>query len=391
MSVIYNKISNHGPQFAGTSGQGAAFRFRRSSYQAAPAEVQPGTKAAPLNAEQKVKNTMNPRVYHHKAPFELETGDVLPALEITYTLYGEDSGDAKPVLWIVHALTANSDPAEWWDGLVGEGKLFDPKDYLIVCANNLGSCYGTTGAASKIPGTRKLYGASFPFITIRDMTKAFELLRQHLQIETVDILIGGSMGGQVALEWAISQPHVFKTLIPIATNARHSAWGIAFNEAQRLALRGNEAGLQAARAIALLSYRGYDAYEQAQTDTIDKVDYFRASSYQQYQGEKLAKRFDKHAYYTLSKAMDSHNVGRDRGSVEKALAEIKARTLVIGISSDILFPLREQQFLQSHIQGAQLAVLDSHYGHDGFLIEYEQLAAALIKFLPRNSSEIKSE
>ncbi len=342
------------------------------------------TNVSILSKENKAINVMNSRVFTSKKPFKLEAGDTLPGIDITYTVHGEEGKKNKKVVWIIHALTANADPFEWWDGLVGPGKMFDPEKYVIICANNLGSCYGTTGPASTIPGTHNLYGKSFPLLTTRDMTKALDLLREHLKIEKIHVLIGGSMGGQISLEWAIMNPELVENLIPIATNARHSAWGIAFNEAQRLALHGNEFGLQAARAIALLSYRGYDAFEKAQTDTIEKIDYFRASSYQQYQGEKLAKRFDGHSYYTLSKAMDSHNVGRERGSIEKALSLIKAKTLVIGISSDILFPVREQKYLRDHIAGATLAVLESDYGHDGFLIEYEQLNKVIGEFLEVN-------
>ena len=343
--------------------------------------VETKTTVAILSKESKAVKGMNTRVFTSKKPFKLEAGDTLPGIDITYSVYGDEGKKGKKVLWVIHALTANSDPFEWWDGLVGPGKMFDPAEYYIICANNLGSCYGTTGPTSTIPGTHTTFGKSFPLITTRDMTQALDLLRQHLKIEKINVLIGGSMGGQISLGWAISKPELVEYLIPIATNARHSAWGIAFNEAQRLALHGNEMGLQAARAIALLSYRGYDAFEKAQTDTIEKIDYFRASSYQQYQGEKLAKRFDSNSYYTLSKAMDSHNVGRERGSIEKALSLIKAKTLVIGLSSDILFPVREQKFLQEHISGAQLAVLESDYGHDGFLIEYEQLNKVIGEFL----------
>jgi homoserine O-acetyltransferase len=140
-----------------------------------------------------------------------------------------------------------------------------------------------------------------------------------------------------------------------------------------MALKGGESGLAAARAIAMLSYRNYEMYERTQTDDEDKIDAYRASGYQQYQGEKLSKRFDPHCYYILSKAMDTHNVGRGRGGAEKALAAIKAKTIVVGISSDLLFPLQEQEYLAKHIEGGQFFAIDSPYGHDGFLIESGQL------------------
>jgi homoserine O-acetyltransferase len=215
------------------------------------------------------------------------------------------------------------------------------------------------------------------------MAKSLDLLRNHLAISKVKILIGGSMGGQQALEWAIQQPTVFEYLLPIATNAQHSPWGIAFNESQRLAIQADSTweeehskagmkGLQAARAMAMVSYRNYETYQATQTDIdTDKIDKFSASSYQAYQGEKLTHRFDAFAYWTLSKAMDSHNVGRNRGGVESALSKIRAKTLVVGITSDVLFPIREQVRIAKYIPNANLATINSTYGHDGFLIEFE--------------------
>ena len=181
--------------------------------------------------------------------------------------------------------------------------------------------------------------------------------------------MGGSLGGQQALEWAIQEPQYIENLLLVTTNARHSAWGIAFNEAQRMALEGGKNGIETARAIAMLSYRNYHVYESTQTDDHEKIDNFKASSYQRYQGMKLKKRFDANSYWTLSKAMDSHNVARGRKSAKKALAEIKANTLVIGITSDLLYPIQEQQYLASHISNAKLEKIKSEYGHDGFLTE----------------------
>jgi homoserine O-acetyltransferase len=190
----------------------------------------------------------------------------------------------------------------------------------------------------------------------------------------------------------VSQPEVFAHLVVIATSARHSAWGIAFNEAQRLAIEadatyhenrpsGGDAGLAAARAVALLSYRGYDAYGATQTDLDDnRLRDFRASSYQRYQGNKLVARFDAYSYVALTRAMDSHHLGRGRGGVAAALASIRARTLVLGITSDVLFPLAEQHLLAQGIPGAVYSELDSSYGHDGFLLETIKITQALEAF-----------
>ncbi|MCS6818685.1 MAG: alpha/beta fold hydrolase, partial [Chitinophagales bacterium] len=225
---------------------------------------------------------------------------------------------------------------------------------------------------------------------IRDIVAVHQLLARHLQINQIALLTGGSLGGQQALEWAIMQPSFIKRLVLIATNARHSAWGIAFNEAQRMAIEsGGEEGIKAARAIAMLSYRNYQMYADTQTDDQDKIDNFKASSYQRYQGEKLAKRFDSQCYVVLSKAMDSHHVGRGRGSLESALSSIKAQTLIIGISTDILFPFQEQKFLSENIPKAHLSVIHSKYGHDGFLLEYEQITQVISERFPEFSISYK--
>jgi homoserine O-acetyltransferase len=306
----------------------------------------------------------------------LESGQVLAKPQIAYHTYGEYRPGQTPVVWVCHALTANADVADWWPGVFGAGAILDPERCFIVCANNLGSCYGSTGPTSLDPTRGQPYAANFPLITIRDMVHLHQALQKHLGIERIDLLLGGSQGGQQCMEWAIEQPQAIKQMLLLATNARHSAWGIAFNEAQRMALAAGPNGLQAARAIAMLSYRNYEMYQRTQPQDLEQYDNFGAASYQRYQGEKLAKRFDAHSYYYLTKAMDSHNVGRGRGSVAEALRRIQAKTLVIGISSDLLFPISEQAFLAQHIPNAHLVEIDSPYGHDGFLTEAEKINAA---------------
>jgi homoserine O-acetyltransferase len=319
----------------------------------------------------------------------LEQGAFLAQPTITYHTYGSPD---KPVVWVCHALTANSDVFDWWSGLFGPNDLFNPNDYFIVCANILSSCYGTTGPLSENPETGDPYYHDFPVVTIRDMVSAHEALRRKLGISKIHLLIGGSLGGQQAMEWAIQQADLVEQLALIATNARHSAWGIAFNEAQRMAIEADgtwhrrfeqagDAGMRAARATALLSYRHYSAYEQTQTDAEPVLGNYKAAAYQQYQGEKLSRRFNAFSYYRLSQAMDSHHVGRGRTDIPTVLAGIKARTLTIGISSDMLFPPQEQQFLASSIPDAVYEQIHSGYGHDGFLVETEKLSVLLSNFL----------
>jgi homoserine O-acetyltransferase len=324
--------------------------------------------------------------------FPLESGEVLAGAHVAYRTWGQLNATRDNVVWVCHALTANADVLDWWPGLFGESYFYDPADWFIVCANILGSCYGSTCPLDVDPTTGEARFQKFPLLTIRDLVTAHEALRQELGLTQVHTLIGGSLGGQQALEWAVSQPDVFGNLVVIASSARHSAWGIAFNEAQRLAIEadvtyhenrpgGGDAGLAAARAVALLSYRGYDAYGNTQTEPDDsRLRDFRASSYQRYQGNKLVARFDAYSYVTLSRAMDSHHLGRGRGSVAAALASIRARTLVLGISSDVLFPLVEQRTLAEGIAGAVYGELDSSFGHDGFLLETAKITQALEAF-----------
>ncbi|HEX5635849.1 MAG TPA: homoserine O-acetyltransferase, partial [Gammaproteobacteria bacterium] len=291
-------------------------------------------------------------------------------------------------------------PADWWQGLVGNGKLFDPALYFIVCVNTPGSCYGSLGPLDNNPDNGRPYYHDFPFFTTRDMVRSYQPLRHFLGIKKIKIGIGGSMGGQQLLEWAIEEPALFENIVPIATNAQHSAWGIAFNTTQRMIIEAdgtwpakeNRAGVQgmkAARALALISYRSYDGYGLTQSDNKSQWHIVPsgegvggAASYQRYQGEKLANRFNAFSYYTLTKTMDSHNVGRGRGSVETALKGITANTLVIGIDSDYLFPIGEQEYLAGQIPGATFATIQSHFGHDGFLLEYEALSRRLVEWLP---------
>lgn len=335
----------------------------------------------------------SPKLWKLAEAFHLECGTTLPEIEIAYHTYGELAPTGDNVVWVCHALTGNSEAADWWDGLVGEEKLFNPEQHFIVCANMLGSCYGSTGPLSINPATGKAYGHDFPLVTVRDMVAAHELLREHLGIQKIHVALGGSMGGQQVLEWAIQKPNLFEHIALLATNAQHSPWGIAFNESQRMAIyadntlwdennpEAGKKGLETARSIAMLSYRSYDTYQMTQTDAEDKIGDFRASSYQRYQGLKLWKRFNVFSYLTLSRAMDSHNVGRGRGGVEKALREVKANTLVIGITSDLLFPLREQEQIAKGILGAQYTELESIYGHDGFLVEFQRIETLIRQFL----------
>lgn len=324
-----------------------------------------------------------------KQGLSLERGGYLSSPNIAYHTYGDPK---NPVVWVCHALTANSDVFDWWAGLFGPDAPFNPGDYYIVCANILGSCYGTAGPLSENPETGEPYYHDFPVVTVRDLVAAHEALRNHLNIKKIHLLLGSSLGGQQALEWAILQPELIENLALIATNARHSAWGIAFNEAQRMAIEADgtwhrrfpqagDAGMRAARATALISYRHYNTYVEFQTDDEPVLENYKAQTYQQYQGDKLSRRFNAFSYYRLSQVMDSHHIGRGRAGVESALKNLRAQTLVVAISTDVLFPPSEQRYLAKHIPGAVFREIHSDYGHDGFLIETEKLGAILTDFL----------
>jgi len=180
-----------------------------------------------------------PEIFKHNKPFQLENGEFLQELEVSYTTLGKLNQEKSNVIWVCHALTANANPEDWWKGLIGKGKGIDTEKYFVVCANIIGSCYGSINPKSIHPETGEVYGLNFPLFSIRDITKSLELLSGALEIEQIQFLIGGSMGGMQAMEWAIQKPDKIKNLVLLATNARHSSWGIALNETQRMAIEAD--------------------------------------------------------------------------------------------------------------------------------------------------------
>ena len=337
------------------------------------------------------------KLYRHNAPFKLESGEVLPSLEIAYDTFGELNEAKDNVIWVCHALTANSDVADWWPHTVEQGKFLDPERYFVVCANFLGSHYGTTSPLTVNPATGKKWYYDFPRITVRDMVACHQLLAKELGIERVKLLIGSSIGGFQCMEWAIMEPEFMENLALIATTTYSEPWAAAFNESQRMAIRldpswGEERddagldGMAVARSIALISYRGGAAYNATQQELSNPLEASfdrRAHSYQQYQGEKLRRRFNALSYYRLSEAVDSHNIARGRGTIAEALSRIKARTLVVAISSDILFPVEAHTPLREHIADVEYHLIESEFGHDGFLVEHEKLNSIIQKFITR--------
>ena len=335
--------------------------------------------------------TMTQEIFHSKKPLPLESGEILSEFDIAYTTYGQLNPDKSNVVWVIHALTGDSNVSEWWNGLIGEDKFFDPTNHFIVCANLLGSCYGSTQPFSENPKTGEPYYYDFPQMTSRDLAHGLEHLRIHLEIDSIHSLIGGSLGGQVGLEWAYILGTQLKNAVILASTSKSRPWVIGFNEAQRMAIesdctwgekneKAGQKGLETARAIAMLTYRHPIDLATKQVDSVNKVDDYRAASYLRYQGQKLAKRFNALSYWTLSKTMDSHDLGRNRGGLEEALSKIEANVLAIGVDSDLLFLPEESQYISQHVKKGIYKEITSTAGHDAFLIEFEQLSYILKSF-----------
>lgn len=337
---------------------------------------------------------MEPRHFHYNEPFALERGGELPALEIAYHTYGQLNAEGDNVVWVCHALTANSEVADWWPHTVEKGRFLDPERHFIVCANILGSHYGTTGPLSLNPKSGTPWYGDFPKLTMQDVVRAHRLLADHLGVRRIKALIGSSVGGFQAVEWAVMEPHFIERLALIATAPKATPWQIAIDQTQRMAILSDQsygephpdagrAGMAAARAIGLLTYRGPEGYNLTQQEPSDEVRYadFRACTYQSYQGEKLCRRFDAYSYMAILDTFDTHDVGRGRGGVAEALKRITARTLVVSITTDLIFTPAEMRELAAQIPGSSYHEIASPFGHDGFLVEHEQLNNILMPFV----------
>ena len=320
----------------------------------------------------------------------LEAGGVLKGAHLVFHTSEQRRGR---VVWICHALTANSNPEDWWPEMVGAGRTIDPEKDFVVCVNMLGSAYGSESPARINPATGKPWMLDFPRITIRDSVSAFIAVRKHLGIEKIDLLIGASNGGFNAIEWAVTEPERIVRALFLCTAPRISPFLGATVEAQRMALEadpsfreardlhGGAAGLKCARAQALISYRSFKGYGRTQAEEDpDTLFAGRVASYERYQGEKLVRRnFDAYCYYTQCNALDSHNVGRGRGGVQKALGTIKAACTIVAVDTDQIFPPEESQEWSAWIPGAEYLEISSDFGHDGFLLEIAKLSAIIMR------------
>lgn len=326
------------------------------------------------------------KYFHSPKPFPLESGETLPSLTVAYHSYGHLSPERDNAVWVMHALTANSDVADWWPHTVEKGKFLDPDKHFVICANVIGSCYGSSGPLTPFTeGGTPMY-EDFPNLTVRDMVNAHKLLMEHLGIRRIDTIIGSSLGGFQALEWLVDSPDVARRAVLCATDFQCRPWLAAINKSMYMAIEADPTfglpradaarkGLEAARAIALLSYRSHSAYDMTQADPPGRKNPFerRVHSYQAYQGKKLADRFDVYSYLRMCRSSDTHDVSRRRGSMAEALGRVKAKCLVVAISSDILFPPSYHKELVDMLPDARLEIIESEFAHDGFLIEHEKL------------------
>ncbi len=327
-------------------------------------------------------------------PFVLESGRTLETVQVAYRCWGRPSPAGDNAVLVCHALTGSADVDAWWGGLLGDGRALDPGRDFVICANTLGSCYGTTGPGSARPDGHGSWGPDFPVVTVRDMVRLQAVLLDHLGVGRLRLVIGGSLGGMQALEWAASFPERLDAAVVIAAPARQSAWAIALSHAQRAAIaadprfRGGRYpagdpprdGLAVARMIAMCSYRSWESLEGRFGRNEAPGGGFQVESYLRHQGRKLAARFDANSYITLTRSMDTHDVGRDRGGIEAALGRIDIPVLVVAIDSDVLFPAEEQWRLVEALPRGRLAWLPSPHGHDAFLIETEGLDRTVREF-----------
>ena len=307
--------------------------------------------------------------------FPLDCGILLHEANFSFTTYG--TYDRNAVL-IFHALTGNSNAADWWSGLIGEGKAIDPEKSFIISVNFLGSCYGSTGPESIDPLSGKPYHSIFPIITIADIARQHLVILDSLGIGKVSIGIGGSMGGMVLLELALLAPNLFEKIIPIAVAASHSAWRLAFSTTIRKIIeafgeQGFEKGLFLARHIAMTSYRSSTEFNNRfGRDMIG--DSFEVEHYLEHQGKKIAERFSPYSYLTLTRAMELYDI-TDR------IREITCKAHFIGIDSDILYKEDEICEVVSNIPNATYSTLVAPFGHDSFLVAQDKLANLILPFL----------
>ncbi|MEX2585187.1 MAG: homoserine O-acetyltransferase [Balneolaceae bacterium] len=334
--------------------------------------------------------------------FVTESGHRFEQADVSFKTWGKLNRSKTNVIVICHALTGNIHADEWFPGFFNEHGLVQTDEHFVICINVPGSCYGSIGPLSVNPDTGKPFLAGFPPITIRDMVRFQQQVLDDLNIQGIETVIGGSMGGMQALEFAAMDSRV-RSAIPMAMGKCHTPWAIGISHVQRQSIFNDpnwhggyykpdsspDRGLSNARMMAMLSYRAPGDYEskfgrKLQPDT----SLFQVESYLNYQGKKLVDRFDANSYITLTRAMDTHDISRGRGTFEETLAQISIPILVVGIDTDLLYPVAEQRELARLLQAGEFGEIESVHGHDAFLIEFEQLNRLTTEFFNQFRSEV---
>lgn len=348
-------------------------------------------------------NTTGERTLAQIGSFTTEAGVTIPEVTLAYQAWGTYRGDN--LVLVEHALTGDSDVASWWGELLGPGKPLDTDQYCIVCTNALGGCQGSTGPSSIAPDGAA-WGSRFPALSIRDLVRVEKQFCDQFGWHQIRAIIGGSMGGARTLEWTLLYPEMLGSALVFAVSARASAWQIGIQTAQIDAITADpnwhggdyyqgdrpNAGLAAARRIAHLTYRGeLEIDERFGTDAqpgenplaaYRRMDQrFAVQSYLEHQGRKLTTRFDAGSYVILTEALNRHDIGRDRGGLNKALASCQVPTMIAGVDTDILYPYHQQEHLSRNI-GSLLAMakISSPVGHDAFLSETRQVGRIIRHF-----------
>lgn len=352
--------------------------------------------------------------YISSESYTTESGFTFSELPLAYHSWGELNEERDNVVLIFHALTGDSNAEEWFSGFFTDQSPIDFERDYVLCINTPGSCYGSLGPQTICPETSQAYGTDFPLLTIRDIVAIEQRLLDHLGIQSIRCVLGGSMGGMIALEFALMDHRVQKAFL-IAMGKEHTAWAIGLSHLQRNALYQDPhwnngkyppehpptQGLSLARQIGMMSYRSPKNYEEKFGRSLQKSDiakdskhvepsnttkaastpYYAVESYLNYQGQKLVNRFDALSYERLTRSMDTHDISRDRGTFEQVGARCSIPIKVIGINSDALYSAQEQKDLASLFPRGEYSLLDSPYGHDAFLIEFSWLIAELESFL----------
>ena len=344
-------------------------------------------------------------IFQFKGSFTTESGYTFQKPEIAYHTWGQLNESRDNVVLICHALTGNSEANEWFSGFFDDSDIINLDEHFVICINVPGSCYGSVGPQSINPETGQRYSGDFPIVSIRDMVRFQQILLDELEINGIELAVGGSMGGMQVLEFLIMDDRI-QSAILIGMGKAHSAWAIGLSETQRQAIYADpnwqdgyyspenspKKGLATARMMAMLSYRTWQSLqERFSRELRPDTQQFQIESYLNYQGDKLVKRFDALSYVRLTQAMDLHDIAKNRGDYVDVLGAIDTPVLVIGINSDLLYPVREQRELASLLSNGTFAEIQSVHGHDAFLIEFEQMKSVISPFLVKTSKKIFSK